>query len=144
MVLHTHDFIQFETNSGSHQAGTSKKVLLNPNETNADLINESSNTNYSIEEDEDDPEANNTSSSELRIYVAKLIAFWKDELTDKLMIAVRYFYKPEQLKSEINNSQNVRPEFLSKELISTNQYDVVELTSIRAKCSIMNMDSYKE
>ncbi len=137
MVLNINDFIMFENRRDSEtENSTAPKSTKIADSTSNELINESSNTNYSIDDEEGD--------NDFKTCVAKIVSLWKDNSTDKLMIAIRYFYRPEQLKNEqIMNKTDVKFEDC-KELVSTNQYDVIELTSIKSKCFIMDLNRYKE
>ena len=137
MILNINDFIMFETRKDTdiENSNAPKSTKITDSASN-ELINESSNTNYSIDDEDGENDL-------IKTFVAKIVSVWKDNSTDKLMIAIRYYYRPEQLKNELITNNDIKFEDCN-ELISTNQYDVIELTSIKSKCFIMDLNKFKE
>jgi hypothetical protein len=132
------DFILFENkNPKAKDAYVSETDCSKADNVYNELMDESSNTNYSIDENEKaEPDC---------VYIAKVESFWKDGNSDKLMMSIRNLYKPEQLKGEIESlMKESEINFCKNELVFTSQIDVMECNSIRSKCVVYDNENYEK
>lgn len=136
--IRENDFVSFENkNPKPKDAYISNSDCSKASNVYNELMDESSNTNYSIDENEKAEPDN--------VYLGRVESFWKEEKSDKLMMSIRILYKPEQLKFEFDGLlKETLKGFDKNELVLTSQIDVVECDSIRSKCVVYDNENYEK
>jgi hypothetical protein len=134
LKINLNDFVIFNSDKFSNNK------LQAPVTNNAfnDLINESSNTNYSAD-DEDDLKLFQDNS----ICFGQVNSIWIDPANDMPMLKIKAFFKPDQIKHyNLDESEKVYEE---NELISSNYYfDEFEAENIKQKCLIFDKKAYQK
>jgi len=70
------------------------------------------------------------------VFVAKVSAFWRDELTGKIMMELMWYYHPTQ--TDLLH----KCEFNKRELFASKHYDVLDVDTIDDKCYVLTFSEY--
>ncbi|CAF0720036.1 unnamed protein product [Brachionus calyciflorus] len=131
MVVNLNDCVLVE------RTNSKKETHLENENVYSELINESSNTNYSCDENE-------CSISKTIESFAQVKSIKVDPSCDKIMLSVKMFLKPEQIKNEIKNL-NESIKFEENELISyqeASEPEVLDAEVIKSKSIISDHTNY--
>lgn len=148
--IRINDYIIFSSDKLLNKSINNNEVLNQPkNESKIicaynELTNESSNTNYSVEEEEAENKETNDSKSSLddSVCFGQVCSLWNEPVSDLLMVKIKLFLKPEQIQSELDSSERF---FEKNELISSNYYfEEFDAENIKKKCLILDEEQYEK
>lgn len=106
-----------------------------------DATNESSNTNYSIEDDdeEDDSKNNLKSEQENTFCYGQICSISMESKTETIMLKIRALLKPEQCQNSTEKS------FEKNELVLSNYYfNDFDAEYLIKKCTILSKETYEK
>lgn len=130
MVVTRGNYVLVESRVGVRKELTGDAAVF------SELVNESSNTNYSADELSD--------SSATELFCAQVRDLWTDAVANKLMASLKLFYKPEQLRTELTDTD--REQLAANELVCIDQEaaQVFDVDAIKSKCSVFDFDQYEK
>lgn len=105
-----------------------------------DATNESSNTTYSIEDEEDDELKTNLKyEQENTQCYGQICSIWNEPKSDCVMLKIRALLKPEQIQTAVEKT------FEKNELFLTNFYfNDFDAENLIKKCTILDKENYEK